>query len=89
MRIYEEEENQGKSWSLKLERSDYDGRRAMLLAVDSETGEKICNLLVFSNTGNVERDVIVDKLLRQKGYDPHEHGNKFDGHGRIIIKDVG
>jgi hypothetical protein len=57
-----------------------------LVAVDSETGEHIANIIWFLNSGSVIRRPVMKKALEDAGYDPHEHNNQYDDLGRIIIE---
>ena len=84
MEIYKENEETKKSWALKLER-DYNND-VDLNAVDSTTGECITNLITFCPDGRVLPIVEAKNSLEYNGYDPHEHGNKFDSSGRLIIE---
>lgn len=83
MKIFEENKQVKKSWSIKLNQTDQ--KDSILKAVDSQTGEWICNLIVFSSTGNIYSLVNAKEELRRHGYNPHEHKNSFDTYGRLII----
>ncbi len=82
MKIYNETQ---KSWAIKLRGNLADERTCFLCAVDSQTGESLCPLIVFHKDGMIERLKNVEGILRNKGYDPQEHGNSFDVKGRIFI----
>jgi hypothetical protein len=82
MRMYDNK-NVGRSWVIAL---GYDSEHSVMLdAVDSVTGEWIATLLIFHSDGTVERDVGAYQTIKGDGYDPHEHGNKFDDDGCLIV----
>lgn len=70
-----------KHWSLRLFQ---EGSDAELFAVDSITGEKIAYLLSFTKDGGVYAVGAAKESLEKLGYDPYEHGNKFNRFGCIV-----
>lgn len=74
-----------KSWSVVLTENQDPPRTIELDAVDSETGDLIASFLRIYDTGKVVLMPNVKQILENHGYDPHEHNNKFDGGGTIII----
>ena len=50
MKIYEEKRKGSGSWALKLEKGNY-VNIVSLVAVDSETGERVCSLMHFDTDG--------------------------------------
>lgn len=82
MKIYNEEETK-KSWAVKLHE---DGVDSYLNAVDSETGKFIAHLISFHDKGDIVLVRGAKEALVSCGYIPHEHGNEFDGAGRLIIE---
>ena len=74
-----------KSWSIRLCEDTY--FNAEVIACDSGTGKHICYLIGFVNDGSVILYKQTKSHLFENGYNPYEHGNKFDKEGRIIIGD--
>lgn len=85
MKIYEENKAIQKSWGLKLEKDVFG--KIHLNAVDSESGKFITYILYFHESGKITNCLDTWHNLYIRDYNPHEHGNKFDGWGRIIIQD--
>lgn len=84
MKIYEpKDKTPAKSWALALVRV---GNGVELRAVDATTGACIAYLATFYGDGTVRNHGGVNGVLQGDGYDPAEHGNKFDGAGRLIIE---
>jgi len=81
MKIYKEEERE-KSWALELINEEND---IVLAAVDSDTGEYIGSIIRFFADGDITPSVNLYKAFIDKGYDPYEHGNKFNDEGSISI----
>lgn len=82
MKIYSEKEKVKKSWSLQFEQMEND---VYVNAVDSITGEIIAHLMSFYEGGKISFTRSAKGNLERHGYDPHEHGNNFDGDGRLVI----
>ena len=78
MKVYKGTGQTKKSWAIEL--TD-DGR---INAVDAVTGKVIACLIVFEQ-GVVRAIMRVNGAIEYDGYDPFEHGNKFDEEGRIVI----
>lgn len=72
MEIYKEKKIE-KSWSIKLAVIDKISR---LTAVDTTTGEYICDLIVLGHVIGICPNV--STILEKKGYNPFEHGNEYD-----------
>lgn len=83
MKLYGEE-NPSKSWALSFKRECSD---VILVACDASTGRIICNIIFFKKNGKITIATSAKKAIENNGYDPYEHGNKFDKEGRIIIGD--
>lgn len=86
MKIYEDE-NEELSWSIKLNTypSQENKEDIYLIAVDSKTGEGICNLISFTIEGDIYIWDDAECFLREKKYNPFEHNNKFNKEGALII----
>ena len=83
MKVFNEEKAK-KSWALRLEQQEND---VNLSGVDSKTGEFICLFIVFRETGSAVFQPGALHALEQAGYNPFEHGNKFEtGSGKIIVE---
>ena len=82
MKIYNEKKAGKKSWSIKLVADD---DSVDVIAVDSGTGERIVYLISFQNDGEVVACAAVRSVLVREGYDPHEHGNKFNDNGSLVV----
>ena len=77
------EEKAKKSWVLRLIQSEY---QVNLYAVDSQTGDPICPLVIFYTDGSILTMIKSRDTLEKKGYNPFEHGNKFETEsGKIVI----
>lgn len=84
MKIFEGNEAVKKSWSIKLI-NDEDFDEPFLVAVDSVTGKVIAYLINFSDNGEIVTVIDAHQDLYDNGYNPFEHGNKFDDSGRIRV----
>ena len=83
MKVFNEEKAK-KSWALRLEQI---GSDAHLRGVDSKTGKSICTFVGFFEKGNIVWQNGALHALKDAGYDPFEHGNKFEtGSGKIIVE---
>ena len=80
MNFWNDEYKTNKSWCLKL-----DAESSKLSAVDAKTGDYIGDFLNFSKDGEVLNCESFKDVLVVGGYDPHEHNNRFDDIGRMII----
>ena len=83
MKIYEEKQEEKKSWSIRLGANLVDA--PVLFAVDSNTGEEIAGLFVFWKDGGVVKPMGVFETLKSSGYDPYEHNNRFNDDGSLEI----
>lgn len=83
MKIYKEEQEEKKSWSLRLCRDD-DGN-VYLNAVDSKNGSLAAHILYFADNGGVINCDAARETISENGYNPREHGNIWDEEGRIVI----
>ena len=82
MKVFNEEKAK-KSWALRLEQI---GNNVNLRAVDAKTGEAICTFISFREAGVVSCFTGSLQALDESGYDPFEHGNKFEtASGKIVI----
>lgn len=77
-------QNSIKSWSLSLKNGKNVGV-TKLVAVDSETGSRLCTVLTFTRNGDVKLKPGVKQALSEKGYDPNEHRNSYDWDGRLKV----
>lgn len=82
MKMYRKSER-NKSWAIAMIADNPE--TVTVEAVDSVTGIWLATLIVFHSNGVVERDTSVYACLDGEGYDPFEHGNRFDDDGRIIV----
>jgi hypothetical protein len=82
MKIFKEAKPQ-KSWSIEL-RNIEGVKEVNITIVDSNTGEWIGELLRFLPKGILLCKPCND-ILREKGYDPNEHGDIWDVEGKIIV----
>ena len=85
MKIYEENKAVQKSWCLKLKKNE--DRKVFLSAVDAVSGIFITHILYFYESGKITICPNMKQNLDNLDYNPHEHGNRFDTKGRIIIQD--
>lgn len=83
--FYKKYQKTVKSWALFFKEGHRDGNVG-IIAVDSESGEFICTIMLFLRDGRVVRSHGVLSTFKLKGYDPGEHNNAFDDAGRIVIK---
>ena len=74
----------GLSWGIRLE--DYLDGEIHLIAANSTTAHKIKTLMIFCPTGLVRTVEGAEGALRDKGYDPYEHGNKFSKDGELVVE---
>lgn len=88
MKIFDSKNNTNKSWALKLSTYPVEEKTVVISAVDSNTGNHITYLIMFELEGTIVIPAFAEDALQEKGYDPHEHGNKFDSAGRIIIEKI-
>lgn len=86
MKIYEEKSEE-LSWSIKLNTYSLleNNEDIYLIAVDSKTGEGICNLISFTIEGDIHIWDNAECFLREKEYNPFEYNNKFNKEGALII----
>lgn len=84
MEIFDKSSKGKKSWSLRLDKITT--KSCALSAVDSNTGEHIAFLIDFYSDGSVVTSYNAMLALQASGYDPYEHGNRFDTGGKIIIE---
>jgi hypothetical protein len=82
MEIFKGKKELKKSWVIELD----DSNGCCLLAVDSQTGERIATVIYFHRDGKNRIVRSAHAALRKAGYDPHEHDNKFDSTGRMIFE---
>lgn len=77
-----------KVWGIALETDQmgYVIPTVSVAAVDGSTGDTICYLMTFEPTGEVVTDSGAFDVLKDEGYDPYQHNNKFDEEGRIIVQ---
>jgi hypothetical protein len=80
MKFYQEKQENKKSWSIKL-----DNESKSLIAVDSDTEEKICTIISFYLDGQIWNQYCVKTSLEEKEYNPFEHNNKFTEYGCLLI----
>lgn len=74
-----------KGWTIKSGES-HRGNDA-LVAVDSESGEYIANV-AEKIEGEFRRSIMLERALKEKGYNPHSQGYSYDEVGRISESDV-
>lgn len=81
MELYKEKKNQTKKWALKVD--DCEGY-ILGSAVDAETGELQKGIFTIGPFG-LHRFYYCPEDLKNKGYDPNQHGDIWDNEGRIKI----
>jgi len=84
MRIFGNNGDKPKSWELKLQ-NDVLGDPE-LVAVDSVTGEKIIDFILFCDDGDVIANNSIPEELVKKGYNPKEWNNTFTSDGALKIR---
>ncbi len=84
MRIFGNNGDKPKSWELKLQ-NDVLGDPE-LVAVDSVTGEKIIDFILFCDDGDVIANNFIPEELVKKGYNPKEWNNTFTSDGALKIR---
>lgn len=89
MKIYtpKNRENGRKSWSLRLMDGESDSPiSAKLVAVDSEDGSWVADLIIFHEDGTIQLATSAKEAIECNGmYDADEHGNTFDSDECIVI----
>ncbi len=84
MRIFENNGDKPKSWELKLQNDGFGD--VELVAVDSVTGEKIIDFILFCDDGLVIANNFIPEELVKKGYNPKEWNNTFTNDGELQIR---
>jgi hypothetical protein len=86
MRIFENNGDKPKSWELKLQNDGFMEGDVELVAVDSVTGEKIIDFILFCGDGDVIANNFIPEELVKKGYNPKEWNNTFTSDGALKIR---
>lgn len=82
MKIYNpKQEPKKKSWAIELEKCESE-TSLYIYIVDAEDGTFLKTMLAFYSDGAVFRP---ENAKPEPPYNPHEHGNKWDDEGRIVI----
>ena len=83
MKVYKESDTTKKRWALNLDHRD--GGDVSIIAVDSITGAYVAHLVRFHAYGGVSVCGWARDAMKERGYDPYEHNNRFDENGSLVI----
>ena len=85
MKIFKEEKVR-KSWAIKLRQTNYGASTVEIIAVDSITGNCICQLLFFNESGRIKSAGRAHDILKEHDYDPEEYNSKWNENGALAVE---